>query len=653
MSRTDPLGETTKYSYDNLNETTSITDALNGRTLFGYDGNGNLTTVTDANGHTTSYTYDNMDRLATRTDPLNRTESYQYDGDGNLAQFTDRRGEVTTYTYDNLNRQTFAGFNTQPGPTYDSTISYTYDAGNRLTQAVDSITGTITRAYDGLDRLTSETTPQGSVSYGYDAANRRTSMSVSNQAQVAYSYDNANRLTQITQGTSTVSFAYDNANRRTSLTLPNGVTMSYSYDNASELTGINYTLGQNSLGNLTYAYDLAGRRTSMGGSLAAVNLPNAISTTAYDAANEVTQWGTATPTYDANGNTLSDGTNSYVWDARNHLASMDSGADTFEYGPFGRRVAKTTILGTTNYLYDGSNPAQELSGTTPTANMLTGLGIDEYFQRTDSSGTANFLTDALGSTVELTNSSGGTVASYTYEPFGNTTATGTSTNPYQYTGRENDGTGLYFLRARYYSPTLQRFVSEDPMGFRSDETNLYGYAADGPSVYSDPSGLDTQVGVNLGGTLFGGLTGIGGGLTLGISTNGTLSGTSLFASGEVTGMVGVGAYAGGGLGPVFSHTTGSIPTGLSTSTSTTVEADGGWGPSGSVNASVDDSNGNLSLSFSPPISVPGVRGGGGYGGALSLGETGSLTANSPTLGQMARDIGNQMARAIGKMFGRK
>jgi hypothetical protein len=97
--------------------------------------------------------------------------------------------------------------------------------------------------------------------------------------------------------------------------------MSYSYGAGSQLTGIGYQLGQNSLGNLTYAYDLAGRRTSMGGSLAAVNLPNVVSTTAYNADNQLTQWGTATPTYDANGNALSDGTNTYVWNARNELAS--------------------------------------------------------------------------------------------------------------------------------------------------------------------------------------------------------------------------------------------------------------------------------------------------------------------------------------------
>ncbi len=266
--------------------------------------------------------------------------------------------------------------------------------------------------------------------------------------------------------------------------------MSCSCDNASQLTAINYTLGQNSLGNLTYAYDLAGRRTSMGGSLAHVNLPNAISTTAYDAGNELTQWGTATPTYDADGNMLSDGTNTYVWNARNQLASMDSGADSFEYGPFGRRVAKATILGATNYLYDGENPVQELSGTTPTANMLTGLGVDEYFTRTDSSGTANFLTDALGSTIELTDNSGNSVAQYSYEPFGNTTATGTSANPYQYTGRENDGGGLYFYRARYYSSSFNRFISEDPRGFAGSGMNFYAYVGNDPINFEDPFGLD-------------------------------------------------------------------------------------------------------------------------------------------------------------------
>jgi RHS repeat-associated protein len=225
----------------------------------------------------------------------------------------------------------------------------------------------------------------------------------------------------------------------------------------------------------------------VGGSYAATGLPNAISTTAYDAANELTQWGTVTPTYDSNGNMVSDGTNSYVWNARNQLVSMNLNGDSFQYDPFGRRVGKTIVASTTNYMYDGANPVQELSGSTVTANLLTGE-IDEYFTRTDSSGAANLLTDALGSTLALTNASGSTLASFNYEPFGKTTITGSSASTYQYTGRENDGTGVYYYRARYYSPTLQRFVSEDPLALQAS-TSLYRYVSNSPVNAKDPRGL--------------------------------------------------------------------------------------------------------------------------------------------------------------------
>ena len=133
---------------------------------------------------------------------------------------------------------------------------------------------------------------------------------------------------------------------------------------------------------------------------------------------------------------------------------MNSGGMAFQYDAFGRRVAKTNVAQTINYLDDGLNPVQELSGAMPVANSLTG-GLDEYFQRADSTGTTNFLTDGLGSTVSLTDGTGNTLAQYTYEPFGNTTITGSSSNPFQYTGRENDGTGVYFYRGRYCNPPFR------------------------------------------------------------------------------------------------------------------------------------------------------------------------------------------------------
>ena len=142
---------------------------------------------------------------------------------------------------------------------------------------------------------------------------------------------------------------------------------------------------------------------------------------------------------------------------------------------------------------------QELDGASPanvTANLLTGLNIDEYFARADSNGAMNFLTDAMGSTLALADSSGAINTSYTYEPFGNTSVGGSNANPYQFTGRENDGTGLYFYRARYYSPTFQRFISQDPLGLASRALNLYVYASNNPVLLADPLGLtDTCVGI--------------------------------------------------------------------------------------------------------------------------------------------------------------
>jgi len=129
--------------------------------------------------------------------------------------------------------------------------------------------------------------------------------------------------------------------------------------------------------------------------------------------------------------------------------------------------------------------------TTITGNLLTGLGIDEYFSRTDSAGAATILADALGSTLGLTDASGVLNTSYTYEPFGNVAISGAANaNSYEFTARENDGAGLYYYRARYYSPTFQRFLSQDPLDFLGGDYNLYGYVTEDPINGIDPEGKD-------------------------------------------------------------------------------------------------------------------------------------------------------------------
>ena len=275
-----------------------------------------------------------------------------------------------------------------------------------------------------------------------------------------------------------------------------GVIVASVYDNASRLTSLTYTKGTTTLGDLTYTYDKAGKRIAIGGSFSRTGLPSAIATATYNAASQQLTLGNKNATYDNNGNliTLTDpsGTTTYTWNSRNQLTNISGPGLTasFQYDGFGRRKSKTVNGTTTNFLYDGLNVVQELNGTTPVANLLTGRGIDETLLRTDATGARSFLANDLGSTLALTDSIGAIQSEYTYEPFGKTTTTGTaSTNTFRYTGREDDGTGLYYYRARYYHPGLQRFVSQDPIGFAGRDATLYGYVLNNPINLVDPLGL--------------------------------------------------------------------------------------------------------------------------------------------------------------------
>lgn len=121
--------------------------------------------------------------------------------------------------------------------------------------------------------------------------------------------------------------------------------------------------------------------------------------------------------------------------------------------------------------------------------VLSGRAADEYYARINAGGTTSFLTDDLGSTVALTNASGATTASYAYAPYGATSESGTDGWPMQFTGRENDlATNLYYYRARYYSPQLGRFISQDPIGLGGG-INFYAYVDGNPISETDPSGL--------------------------------------------------------------------------------------------------------------------------------------------------------------------
>ncbi len=226
-------------------------------------------------------------------------------------------------------------------------------------------------------------------------------------------------------------------------------------------------------------------------------MPEPITTTSYDASNRQLTFGDKILAYDDNGNlqsiTDSNGTTLYSWNARNQLVGISGPSvnASFVYDGVERRQKKNINGSLTEFLYDELNPVQESAGATVLANILSSLGIDEFLTRTDvvASVTSNFLADTLGSAVALTDNAGAVQIEYLYESFGRTNATGASNNSsYQYTGRENDVTGLYYYRTRFYHPNLQRFVSEDPIDFAGG-LNLYAYVENNPINLTDPSGL--------------------------------------------------------------------------------------------------------------------------------------------------------------------
>ena len=513
-SVTDPLRNKTTYVPDAIGNILKIINAnggTSGTTTFSYDAASNLQSVVDGNQHiVTTDQYDSRDRIKNACDAGGHCTLYQsYDADDNLMQVKSGTGHTTVYTYDNLNRRTEIDYDV--GGSSPSNVKLTqYDAGDRLLTAVDSLAGTITRQYgtsgtslaSGLDFMTQEVTPQGTVNYTPDPAGRRTLMTVkigtTAQPPVNYQYDYADKLTSVSQNGATTTKAYtDPAGRLKTVTLPNGVAVTHGYDKDSNVSSLTY----GGLGTLTYGYDADDQRTSVGGSFARTNLPTTAQTFSYNPDNSLQKLGSVTVQNDNNGDItcmVSSPCPQFSYDARGHLQQAGTGVATvdFSYDALGRRNQLTTAFTNITYQYDDLNIAETwFNGLTGQASTyLGGLGLDELFSFTFLNGTTNttdsLLRDPLNSAVAVTDSSQALQDQYTYDPYGNTSDSGgSSANPFQFTGRENDDNGLYYMRGRYYSPAIGRFISRDPAGFAGG-FNLYEYAGDRPTNVTDPTGLD-------------------------------------------------------------------------------------------------------------------------------------------------------------------
>jgi RHS repeat-associated protein len=480
ISSTDPLGRTVQYQYDVLNRVKKAIYPDATFVTMTYDENSNFKALSDEKGNTTSYNYDQMNRLVKRTNPLGQYSTYQYDYNNNLKQIIDRQGRTTTFDYnsrDELIRTTL----------FDGTIiNRTYDAVGRLVSLDDSRDGRIDWEYDILDRVVKETTSQGTVAYAYDTEGRRTTLSAPNGYTVSYGYDAADRVTTITKGSQNFQLGYDAADRMTGMTMPNGIAASYSFDAAGRINRILYQKGAQVLKDFQYTLDVADQITQIAGTPAHTFGDNLVSASAVNQNNQYTTFGSDSLSHDASGNLKTKGQTNYQWDVRDRLIGISGSGVTasFSYDALGRRASKTVNGQTLGYQYDGADIIQDSN-----SQYLQGLGIDDVLSRTTNGNNEYYLKDHLGSTVALADQSGNLATQYSYSPYGQISKTGTSSSNYfTYTGREDDSTGLYYYRARYYSPDLKRFTAEDPIGFAGGGTNLYGYVGGNPASATDPSG---------------------------------------------------------------------------------------------------------------------------------------------------------------------
>ena len=537
--KSDTIRET-KYVYDTKNRLVSYTDPEGRTETYTYDCNSNLTKTIDKNGNILKNTYDNKNRLTERTAKEKKTgketvHTYRYNAYGDVAvqddtQFVygDVSGQVTkettkltknkdvvkNYTYDsNGNKSTFS---VKAGEDTKLSLSYEYDGSSRLIAVKDSEGNrAVSYAYDTEGSLSERQAANGlKTTYGYDYQNRLTSMTnetgkgvvskysstylkngqkaeevstvmdkngKSTKKTAAYTYDMLGRITRETKtGREDISYTYDANNNRKQMTIGNKTT-AYQYNKNDELLRTD-TLHTDTEKNDVVIY----KNDKNGNQLATVNrseIPAEAKDTSYIDVDV----------------TLGD--NQLNDNVVNHYNALNQLTETltknykvsFTYDAEGLRTGKTVNGEKTVYVWDGDQVVMELSkGGAVQKRYIRGNDL-VYADKGENTEKTYYVTDMHGNVVQLLDESGNVTKTYEYDSFGNEVKPEKKDeNPYRYCGEYYDKeTEEVYLRARYYQPSVGRFITRDTYTGESDEPlslHLYTYCEnDGVNAW-DPSG---------------------------------------------------------------------------------------------------------------------------------------------------------------------